>query len=120
MTESNKGRFKVADEAQAVWIAAAYFYRATLDVDLTFGLYTQKKIRNIMDDTANALYQARLIHGSIYDEHGRIEDKDVAQAVDNAFSLGDTSPYCRSSLPAFETQAQNMLKRGEIRGTIFY
>ena len=78
MTESNKGRFKVADEAEAAWelfVKQVYAFPELIE-------WFKKDIDNShFDWLANNLHEARLIHGSIYDEHGRIEDKDVAHEV---------------------------------------
>ena len=113
--KSNKGRFKCPHEAQAVWNFFTLEYQRVLSE-----FESDAQLFDMLTDTAQNLHKARLIHGSIYDEHGRIEDKDVAQAVHNAFAPGDTYDYFRSSLKAFEDCVQHMIEHREIRGTIFY
>ena len=70
--QSNKGRFKCPHEAQAVWNLYVLEYGKDYAVKSISSC-----IINILE-LATHLHQARLIHGTIYDEDGRIEDKDVA------------------------------------------
>jgi hypothetical protein len=107
--QTNKGRFKCADEAQAVW------NYISLGDDISFGeLFSGDYERGdkFIEYTANCLHSARLIHGSIYDEYGRIEDKDVAHSFLIDF---DACECCK-----LEEHVQDMIKNGKIRGTIFY
>ena len=95
MTNLNKGRFKCADEAQAVWNFFVQIY-STFDVNgfKEGDLMAQHRFSSI----AKELHKARLIHGSIYDEHGRVEDKDVAQAEYEAalydIDIFSSTPLC--------------------------
>ncbi len=111
--QSNKGRFKCADEAQAVWnvfkaqVANRWFVEQ-FEIGSEHGVLA-------FDAFASDLYINVLINGSIYDEDGRIEDRDVAHLVfklyTRLFGLKDSEFY------AF---VNRMLKEGKIRGTIFY
>ena len=78
MTESNKGRFKDAHEAQAVWNLFTCIYGDYEVEGFKKGDFIAENCFGVL---AKDLHRARLIHGSIYDEHGRIEDKDVAHEV---------------------------------------
>lgn len=120
MTESNKGRVKCADEAQAVCVV----------IDGLWGkspIFNDKKemYEHHFDFVASALHQARLIHGSIYDEHGRIEDKDVAQEEYEA-ALCDTNIFSTTPICEWGDDPQiynNFIFFGQNStavGTIFY
>ena len=117
MTESNKGRFKVADEAQAVW---NLFYRICDSWSISGFKTNDLTSQNEFDSLADSLHKARLIHGSICDEHGLIEDKDVAHTIALKvckFKDMNIEYVCNIFiLPV----SMAWLKRGEIRGTIFY
>ena len=120
MTNLNKGRFKSADEAQAVWNFFALQYNDAPEIIEAFKKDKHPDVVGWFDECANNLHKARLIHGSIYDEHGRIEDKDVAYAV-TLLTLQISRQYRDRSLsPRMGEVAVEMLKIGEIRGTIFY
>ncbi len=103
--QSNKGRFKCADEAQAVWNLIS------LGDDISFGelFYGDyERGEKFIAHTANRLHEARLIHGSIYDEDGRIEDKDVAHEL---WFLYQENCWLFNNLG---------VRHKGIRGTIFY
>jgi hypothetical protein len=108
--QTNKGRFKCKDEAQAVWnvfkaqVANRWFVEQ-FEIGSEHGALA-------LDAFANDLHEARLIHGTIYDEDGRIEDKDVA----HSFLIDFDACECWN----LEEHLQDMIKNGKIRGTIFY
>ena len=113
--ESNKGRFKCPHEAQAVWNV---FKEETLNFFNVNAFETHRSNGVLaLESFANSLHKARLIHGSIYDEDGLIEDKDVAHSV--AQRVVEISRQYLVS-PSVDYIEDGMLKRGEIRGTIFY
>lgn len=120
MTNLNKGRFKCADEAHAVWNAFNRIY-PWLTVKRFISDY--HSVEYYFSTLADNLYKARLIHGSIYDEHGRIEDKDVAHSiVDYAAKhyFGGCLVSNEHLSIYLDTAAWHFIRDGEIRGTIFY
>lgn len=124
MSNLNKGRFKRADEAQAVWNFFVQIY-STYDIN---GFKKGDLIaEHCFSSITKELHKARLIHGSIYDEHGRIEDNDVAQlAYNKCCEFGPCSFVPSLSIDFdelsinFDDVADEMLEAGKIRGTIFY
>jgi hypothetical protein len=85
--------------------------------DISFGeLFSgdYKRGEKFIEYTANRLHEARLIHGTIYDEDGRIEDKDVAHQIclshqEHVWWFNNLDGHIRD---AFRNE--------QIRGTIFY
>lgn len=115
MTNLNKGRFKCADEAQAVCMVVNGLWGKSPIFN-----NKQEMYESHFEFVANALHKARLIHGSIYDEHGRIEDKDVAHTIAAEvckFKGIDIEYVCNMFI---RPVSMALLERGETRGTIFY
>lgn len=113
--QSNKGRFKCPHEAQAVWtlyerlspnIVCRLFKCETAEMDDIANEY--------FENFANDLYSARLIHGSIYDEEGRIEDKDLAHELWLSYQ---ESGWWFNNL---DGHILDIVRHKKIRGTIFY
>lgn len=113
--QSNKGRFKSADEAQAVW--NFYDTRWTSHSEQSLLWYCKEFEDRLSTDLhvlAINLHKARLIHGTIYDEYGRIENKDVAHEI------------CLSYQEHFwwfnnlDGHILDIVRHKKIRGTIFY
>ena len=116
--ESNKGRFKCADEAQAAWKLferrVANIVRRAFKGEL--GVESQNAANEFFAFFANDLQEARLIHGSIYDEDKRIENKDVAHLVyilHKRFGFGMKAYQ-------FDEFVHRMTLKGLLKGTIFY
>ena len=116
MTNLNKGRFKCADEAQSVW---NLFYRICSSWSISGFKTNDLTSQNEFDSLADSLHKARLIHGSIDDGHGRIEDKNVAQAVCLKV-LNLPSYFVTLELDYLQMVEYGLIESGEIRGTIFY
>jgi hypothetical protein len=115
--QSNKGRFKCPHEAQAVW--NFYVTRWTSQSEQSLFWYCKEFEDRLSTDLhvlATNLHQARLIHGTIYDEDGRIEDKDVAHLV---FLSYERFGFGMKESDFYEFISR-MIKDGKIRGTIFY
>ena len=113
MIKSSKGRFKCPHEAQAVWNA---FKEQTANVFNVKYFEDDKQINGVLEfeSFAKSLHKARLIHGSIYDEDGRIEDKDVAHEI----WLSHQEIICPSV--NIIGHIRDCVRTGKIRGTIFY
>jgi hypothetical protein len=121
--KSNKGRFKCPHEAQAVWNvfkkhAANRWFVEQFEIGSEHGVLA-------LDYFANDLHEARLIHGSIYDEYWRIEDKDVAHAeyLSGVFDVNFFSPDepCKyGDDPCTFNEFLFFSPNTKIRGTIFY
>ena len=113
--QSNKGRFKCPHEAQAVW--NFYVTRWTSQSEQSLFWYCkdfEDRLSTDLHVLAINLHQARLIHGTIYDEYGRIENKDVAHEIWRSFQYH----FWRfSSLDAYII---DIVRHKKIRGTIFY
>ena len=109
MIKSNKGRFKCPHEAQAVWNFFTLEYK-----DVLSEFENDAQLFDMLTDTAHNLHKARLIHGTIYDEDGLIEDKDVALQIDIVFER----EY--DDWPSYNLLIDHMFESGKIRGTIFY
>jgi hypothetical protein len=111
MTKSNKGRFKCKDEAQAVWAFITHSGSETFDEvfggDEGYG-------EDFIEYTAKCLHCARLIHGSIYDEDGRIEDKDVAHELLLSYQKSD---WLFTNIDGY---IEYSIRHGMVRGTNFY
>lgn len=123
MTESNKGRFKCKNEAQAVWnFLIDYHSKSGLKQLIENSVSTEAvDSYSILDSAANALHKARLIHGSIYDEHGRIEDKDVAFDIAKVvYTDFDFFEFDDSELEQAISFILNSKEFLNIRKTIFY
>ncbi len=119
MTESNKGRFKCKDEAQAVWNFFIQIY-STYDVNaFKKGCFIAQSCFSLI---ANNLHDCGLIHGSIYDEFGRIDDKDVAHEIASILEIDFFIDGMNDSEihDACEYILDCYLGRNKIRGTIFY
>ena len=115
--QSNKGRFKCPHEAQAVW--NFYLTRWTSQSEQSLFWYCKEFEDRLSTDLhvlATNLHQARLIHGTIYDEDGRIEDKDVAHLV---FLSYERFGFGMKESDFYEF-VNRMVESGKIRGTIFY
>ena len=119
MQNINKGRFKSADEAHAVWNVFWDIFPndgVSFKSSKGFSLF-------LFNDLARILHKARLIHGSICDENGRVEDKDVAHylvlcsGITNKFHYHEGCSYFDSNLTF---SADYHLKQNDIEGTIFY
>jgi hypothetical protein len=76
--QSNKGRFKCPHEAQAVW---CFFTRRYSFDEVRLFKEGDFLAESCLTLVAEDLHHARLIQGTIYDEDGRIEDKDVAHEL---------------------------------------
>ena len=114
MTESNKGRFKCADEAQAVWDVFKkqlpnFWFVKMFEAGSDNAVLT-------LESFAKDLHEARLIHGSIYDEDGRIENKDVAHLV---YILYKRFGFGMKAYQ-FDEFVHRMTLKGLLKGTIFY
>ena len=109
--QSNKGRFKCPHEAQAVWNV---FKEDTLNFFNVKEFETHSSNGVLaLESFADSLHNARLIHGSIYDEHGRIEDKDVAHEI----WLSHKKIWTVKNL---DRHIRDSVRDGKVRGTIFY
>jgi hypothetical protein len=110
--QTNKGRFKCKDEAQAVWnvfkaqVANRWFVEQ-FEIGSEHGVLA-------FDAFASDLYINVLINGSIYDEDGRIEDKDVAHDI--CLSYQESVWWFNN----VDGHIVNSVRNKEIRGTIFY
>ena len=113
MIKSNKGRFKCPHEAQAVWNCALGFHKSVGGIDLEQDWLCENEMAGIINDVAEVLYEARLIHGTIYDEDGRIEDKDVAHEI----WLSHKKIWTVKNL---DRHIRDSVRDGKVRGTIFY
>lgn len=123
MNKSNKGRFKCADEAQAVWNFIIDYYSPHFNkVIEKIVSFEHVYADSILIDAAQSLRKACLINGSIYDEHGRIEDKDVAQEVWADFVRQSGVIDIRESMfkNTFRSLHEFCESYAELRGTIFY
>ena len=119
--QSNKGRFKCPHEAQAVWNCALGFHKSVGGIDLEQDWLCENEMKGIINDVAEVLYKAGLIHGSIYDEDGRIEDKDVAHELWFEFNRNCHEKGWRYYMYFLDSMiVDSMIKEGEIKGTIFY
>ena len=118
--QSNKGRFKCPHEAQAVWNLYATMFTGQSEEgepvwEGELFWYCKDYPDRLSTDLhvlAINLHKARLIHGTIYDEDGRIEDKDVAQAVALLFEESDGWNI--------DGLIRKWMLSGQILGTIFY
>lgn len=111
MTKSNKGRFKCADEAQAVW---NFFTRLYSFDEVKLFKEGDFLAESQLTLVAKDLHHARLIHGSIYDEYGRFEDKDVAHEIclshqEHVWWFNNVDGHIR-----------DYFRNEKIRGTVFY
>ena len=109
--QSNKGRFKCPHEVQAVW----NYVLTTFSPDES-RLFTEGDfgIERLVSSIAENLHKARLIHGTIYDEYGRIEDKDVAHEICLSYEEHFWWIY------NLDGHIIDIVRTGKIRGTIFY
>ena len=120
MNKSNKRRFKCADEALAVWNLFVLIHPYRTIKDFISGY---PSVEYYLSKLANDLHKSYLIHGSIYDENGRIEDKDVAHKIAKEVCKFETlmtinkEDVCKMLA---DSAANKFLESGEIRGTIFY
>ena len=114
--ESNKGRFKCADEAQAAWKLferrVANIVRRAFKGEL--GVESQNAANGFFEFFANDLHEARLIHGSIYDEDRRIENKDLAHELWLSYQ---ESGWWFNNL---DGHILDSVRHKKFRGTIFY
>lgn len=113
----NKGRFKWSDDAQAAWNFFVQVYSTYVVAEFKKGDHIAQLC---LSKIAHKLHKAHLIHGSIYDDYGRIEDKDVAHAIAaEVCKLGCVNGEHNCN-PFIRPAAMGLRARGEIRGTIFY
>ena len=121
--ESNKGRFKCPHEAQAVWNAFK-----EQNVNFTNVKNFQTDVKNgvlAFESFAKSLHKARLIHGTIYDEDGRIENKDVAheEYLEGVFDVNifsSNEPCKYGDDPRIFNEFIFSGQNTQVRGTIFY
>lgn len=112
--ESNKGRFKCADEAQATWNLFSLAYKHNHSVLNGFKSGNYFSLIKLFDQCANDLHEARLIHGTIYDDEKRIEDKDLAHELWLSYQ---ESGWWFNNL---DGHILDIVRHKKIRGTIFY
>lgn len=106
--QSNKGRFKCPHEAQAVWNLYV------LEHGKNYAVRSISSCTINISEFATHLHQARLIHGTIYDEDGRIENKDVAHEI--CLSYQEHFWWFKN----LDGHILDIVRDKKIRGTIFY
>ena len=107
--QSNKGRFKCPHEAQAVWNFYILEYKSVLSE-----FENDAQLFDMLTETAKNMHKSGLIHGTIYDEDGRIEDKDLAHEL---WLLYQESGWWFNNL---DGHILDIVCHKKIRGTIFY
>jgi hypothetical protein len=108
--QSNKGRFKCPHEAQAVW--NFYVTRWTSQSEQSLFWYCKEFEDRLSTDLhvlATNLHKARLIHGTLYDEYGRIENKYLAEEF-----------WISYLFTGLDRDIIDIAHDKKIRGTIFY
>ena len=124
--QSNKGRFKCPHEAQAVWNFYATRWTSHSEESLLWYCKDfEDRLSTDLHVLATNLHQARLIHGTIYDEDGRIENKDVAheEYLEGVFDVNifsSNEPCKYGDDPRIFNEFIFSGQNTQVRGTIFY